>query len=683
MTRPAPWQIVFSLKAFAAAMLALYIAFAADLSNPYWALTTVYVVSQPYAGAIRSKATFRIVGTLMGAAVGIALGGLFGAAQLPMIAGLVLWFCFCGYFAISERSPRNYMFLLGGMTALLVGWPSSAAPAVFATAVARTEEITLGILCALFVDSIFLPRRIGPVVGTQIRTWFADARTWASAVLAGRTNQTSQDRRKLAADAQQIATMALHLSFEKPENRTRARWIDLLLQRMLLLMPVFSSMEDRLSELRRDGRPLPDDVERAIGRFDGWLADGAAPEALPELKRTVNAIAPRSDATSDWHQILLVSLVDRMREMLNLWGECAMVWEQVKAPERPVSRRLRSLGRHRISGSHNDPWMTAWALAASLLSFFVAAAFWYMTGWPQGSSAALMALLMSLFFGAMDDPMPMLRMLIKVLVFATVLDTLYLFVLMPMADSFPVLVLLFAPALIPLGLLASNPATFMVALMPVAMMQLTSTPMDPSNFSSYVNGMVGTLTGVTIVLVVTGIVKTASAEFSVRRIAKAGWRDIENIASAKASDREVRHFTGRMLDRIALLVPRLATLDAASSLATHDALSDLRLGLNLIELQRHRGELQKPAADAVSDLLAGVAGHYRALREKQPVAEADLLPVIDHALSEASAQEQTPHKARIVLTIAGVRRALFPNAEPYSPPPPESEAIMPMPMAAE
>lgn len=683
MTRPAPWQIVFSLKAFAAAMLALYVSFALDLANPYWALTTVYVVSQPYAGAIRSKAAFRIVGTLTGAAVGVALGGLFGAAQLPMIAGLVLWFCFCGYFAISMRSPRNYVFLLGGMTALLVGWPSGAEPAVFETALARSEEITLGILCALFVDSVFLPRRIGPMVGTQIRTWFADARASAKSALAGRTEQRSLDRRKLAADAQQIAVMALHLGYEKPEDRTRARWIDLLLQRMLLLMPVFSSIEDRLAELRRDGRTLPDEVTRTIERLEGWFDAGAPTEELPELRRTVSSIAPGSDAASDWHQILLVSLVDRMREMLSLWGECAMVWQQVKTPERPVSRRLQSLGRHRISGSHNDQWMTAWALAASLLSFLVAATFWYMTGWPQGSSAALMALLMSLFFGAMDDPMPMLKMLIKVLVFATVLDTLYLFILMPMADSFPVLVLLFAPALIPLGLLASNPATFMVALMPVAMMQLTSTPMDPSGFGSYVNGMIGTLTGVTIVLVVTGIVKTASAEFSVRRIAKAGWRDIENIASAKASGREVRHFTGRMLDRIALLVPRLATLDESSSLATHDALSDLRLGLNLIELQRHRAELSDAATEAVTDLLAGVAAHYRALRLKQPVFEADLLSVIDHALAEASAQTPTPHKPRIVLTIAGVRRALFPNAAPYSPPPPEENAAMSFPMAAE
>ncbi len=41
---------VFSLKTFVAAMLALYIAFRLDLSQPSWSVTTVYIVSQPFAG---------------------------------------------------------------------------------------------------------------------------------------------------------------------------------------------------------------------------------------------------------------------------------------------------------------------------------------------------------------------------------------------------------------------------------------------------------------------------------------------------------------------------------------------------------------------------------------------------------------------------------------------------------
>jgi uncharacterized membrane protein YccC len=60
-------EVVFSLKSFLAAMLALYVAFRLDFSQPMWAVTTVYVVSQPLAGMVLSKSLYRVVGTVIGA----------------------------------------------------------------------------------------------------------------------------------------------------------------------------------------------------------------------------------------------------------------------------------------------------------------------------------------------------------------------------------------------------------------------------------------------------------------------------------------------------------------------------------------------------------------------------------------------------------------------------------------
>ena len=42
---PSLRDLVFSLKTFAAAMLALYVAFSLDLPRPYWAMLTVYIVA--------------------------------------------------------------------------------------------------------------------------------------------------------------------------------------------------------------------------------------------------------------------------------------------------------------------------------------------------------------------------------------------------------------------------------------------------------------------------------------------------------------------------------------------------------------------------------------------------------------------------------------------------------------
>src|ERR1700736_3542651 len=66
-------DIVFALKTFAAAMLALIIAVWLDLPRPYWAMTTVYITSQPLAGATSSKAFYRVLGTAIGASAAVAI----------------------------------------------------------------------------------------------------------------------------------------------------------------------------------------------------------------------------------------------------------------------------------------------------------------------------------------------------------------------------------------------------------------------------------------------------------------------------------------------------------------------------------------------------------------------------------------------------------------------------------
>ncbi|MGO4705562.1 FUSC family protein [Microvirga sp. 2MCAF38] len=50
MQQPSWREVVFSIKTFGAAMLALYIAFRLNLTQPSWAMLTALIVSQPIAG---------------------------------------------------------------------------------------------------------------------------------------------------------------------------------------------------------------------------------------------------------------------------------------------------------------------------------------------------------------------------------------------------------------------------------------------------------------------------------------------------------------------------------------------------------------------------------------------------------------------------------------------------------
>jgi uncharacterized membrane protein YccC len=146
--------VIFSVNCFIATMLALFIAFRPDLKNPWWAMVTVYLTSQPLSGALRARAAYRIIGTLLGAIAMLVIEpNLVDSPELTT-AAISLWVAFCLYVSLLDRTLRAYAFALSGYTAGLVGFPSVLNPdAVFDTAIARTEEIMFGTVCAALVPA--------------------------------------------------------------------------------------------------------------------------------------------------------------------------------------------------------------------------------------------------------------------------------------------------------------------------------------------------------------------------------------------------------------------------------------------------------------------------------------------------------------------------------------------------
>ena len=182
MNRPSPFWIrhaalVFSMKTFAAAMLALVTALLLDMQRPYWAMLTVYITAQPLVGATFSKAAYRIIGTVIGAAATVvAIPNLVNAPELLCLA-IASWVGLCVYLSLLDGTPRSYAFMLAGYTVALIGFPSVSSPeTVFDTAVARVQEVSLGIVCASLVSMLVLPRSLSSALAARADAWLADAR---------------------------------------------------------------------------------------------------------------------------------------------------------------------------------------------------------------------------------------------------------------------------------------------------------------------------------------------------------------------------------------------------------------------------------------------------------------------------------------------------------------------------
>jgi uncharacterized membrane protein YccC len=174
-------EISFALKTFLAALAALYLAFWLGLDNPFWA-RAAYIVAHPLTGAMRSKAVYRFVGTLVGDTAAVVLVPNLANAPLLLSLALSCWIGLCLFISLLDRTPRAYIFMLAGYTAGNIGFPSVDTPQlIFQTALARVEEISLGIFCTTVVGTVEFPRAIGPVLARRIATWMKPTIDWATA----------------------------------------------------------------------------------------------------------------------------------------------------------------------------------------------------------------------------------------------------------------------------------------------------------------------------------------------------------------------------------------------------------------------------------------------------------------------------------------------------------------------
>jgi uncharacterized membrane protein YccC len=139
-------------------MLAFYCALWLQLDNPGWCIFTVVVLTiAQYVGAIAEKSLLRAIGTGVGAFLGLWLVGVHGDERLFVMGGSFLIAAVGTMMFGGNRYP--YAFFLSALTTLVVVNSSMKNPsAAWPTAVARVEEIFIGILASMVVTSVIWPR---------------------------------------------------------------------------------------------------------------------------------------------------------------------------------------------------------------------------------------------------------------------------------------------------------------------------------------------------------------------------------------------------------------------------------------------------------------------------------------------------------------------------------------------
>jgi uncharacterized membrane protein YccC len=188
-----------------------------------------------------------------------------------------------------------------------------------------------------------------------------------------------------------------------------------------------------------------------------------------------------------------------------------------------------------------------------------------------------------------------------------------------------------------------------------------------ADYANFANISLASIAGLVAALIITRLVRSVGAGWTAWRILRSGWRELAGLAQAGAAlDRAA--WSSRMLDRLGLLRPRLARASADQTLMATDALNDLRIGLNVIDLQLARPTIEAAADQAIGRVLDGL-GHYFRTASTGRLNEAprELLGELDQAIGAITTNPASPGGRAGVVALASLRRNLFRYAPAYRP----------------
>nr|WP_231866625.1 FUSC family protein [Pseudomonas resinovorans] len=668
----------YSIKVFAASMLALYIALYMQLPRPYWAMATVYIVANPFVGPTSSKALYRALGTLLGAAAAVFIVPLLSQQPLLLSMVVALWTGSMLFLSMHVRTADNYALMLAGYTMPMIALPVVDNPqAVFDLGYSRFLEILLGIICASVVGSLFWPSRLAPVLAGNARRWFLDARDYCALQLQHPRDlqRLVQLRAAMITTFNGLELMIGQLPHEGAHPRV-VRNARELRERMALLLPAVDTLQDSLRALREQAPHLAARLAPTLGSCLDWLQGDADNATRERLRQELDALQPDLASLGDAGQSQLCNILYRLGQWLDLWQDCRNLHQRLNSDDHSP---WTSVYRHWHLGSGTrffDKGLMLYTAAYIILGIFVASQLWIWLQWADGASAVVMTAVACCFFATLDEPAVQIKRFFIWTSFSVVLASLYLFLVLPQVHDFPLLVLAFAGPFICVGTLTVQPRFYLPTLL-IAVNTATFVSIQgayEANFQVFLNSSLAGPIGLLFAFLWTLVFRPFGAELLARRMTRSSWQDLADMSRADTLVAQ-RRLAGRLLDRFAQHLPRLSLSGQDSG----DAERELRIAYNLLDIKAHQGRLPAHAQQPLQLVVRGVGRHFRRnLRQGIALPVEPSLPnLIEHARQAVAAAAPTHGDAALAVlhALGGLATALQPALA--APPVPSTEHHLP------
>jgi uncharacterized membrane protein YccC len=667
-----PKWALFSANSFIAAMLAIYLAFCLGLQRPYWAMLTVYLTAQPFAGAVRSRAVYRFLGTLLGACAALALVPLLVDQPALLSVALTAWAGLCLYISLQDRTPRAYVFMLAGYTATTVAFSSVGAPdMVFDTALSRLEEILLGICCATVVHTLLFPIPATATLLKSIQAAVDDAFRRTAHVASPAANRIREPGCwKLAADITQFEILATHVHYDTVAGKPAQRTIRAVQDHLAMVVPTLQAIDGGLAALGAVRSAALNDLLTDIAAWtkhpDRSRSDA---DRLLDQCQAVQDVA--TSVPADWNRLLETSIASKLSNLVDALAAAHALSEMLQGRHQgstPI-HMLRTPTRRARRYLHRDPGLAALSVIALFVAVLGCCAAWIAIAWPDGGGAAQIAAIAAALYSSLDDPGPTLVSYGLWTLASLPIAAVYLFLVFPMISGFPMLVLSLAPTFLVIGYMQANPRHFVKALalglglIGALDLQNRSTP----NFASFINGNAAAIIGLLAAFLAIRALRSLSVSRAAERLLRHGWTDLAQLAVARRLIPRER-WMAIMLDRYGLVFPRLSASGGDVETEASGSLTALQIGLDLLDL-RQSDHAEDTAADSEqTELMLGLSCAFQnfatGTKELEPDDAQALLFAIDGELRSVGEQSPVPRQRRQI-ALTNLRYSLFPNAQAF------------------
>lgn len=470
-----PWiAVTFAIKTFVAGLLALYVAFWLGLDEPRWALLTVYIVSQPESGLVLAKGFHRALGTAAGILVSTLLVFTFAQYGELFVALLALWTGICNFAARAARNFTSYGFLLAGYTVAIVGIPAALNPtAAYTIIVARGTEIAIGIIFAALASRLLFPQELVQRLLALTRQVTIRVRQFGSVAIDPATDKTALATQgiQLVQDLASIESMRASADFESAEARRLNEPIRDLAVAALSVCAIAEDVTGRSFSAPHSSIDSPSITPMLLSKINDSPAKNAA---------VISALM----SISDQHDIF-----DAEARITEAEGRLEGKLDRVY-PTGPLE-------------TWSDPIPAILTGVRTALAVVVTWATWFVTAWPSGPTAIVVAVVVCSLIASTEQPVTISFAFAATILVATVPVFVTVFYLLPLASDFVSMAFAIAPLLLVCGFIIAQPKIGPLGLLTVVYFDVGSNIDNVMDYDTiqFFNTSLAVLFGIGVALV--------------------------------------------------------------------------------------------------------------------------------------------------------------------------------------